>query len=126
MSDFFFNAHSWWQYVVLVAVVVSLVFAFRSPVMSATAERVYRITAVAVDIQVALGLVVWIVNSGWALGLTQGWLHPILGLAALGALHVFIARARRDPPETANRTVRTGLVIATVLVVAAIGIAEMA
>lgn len=89
-------------------------------------REVYRITAVAVDIQVALGLVVWIVNSGWALGFTQGWLHPILGLAALGALHTFIARARRGPPETANRKVRTGLMIATVFVVAAIGIAEMA
>ena len=56
----------------------------------------------------------------------QGWLHPILGLAALGVLHAFVGRARKGHPEVANRTVRTGLAIAIVLVVATIGIAEMA
>jgi len=126
MIEFFLTAHVWWQYVVLLAVVVSLVFAFRSPTMDSTAETVYRLTAVAVDIQVALGIVVWASNSGWSLGFVQGWLHPILGLAALGVLHAFIGRARREHPEVANRTVRTGLLIAIALVVATIGIGEMA
>jgi heme A synthase len=126
MIDFFLTAHVWWQYVVLLAVVVSLVFAFRSPMMDPTAESFYRLTAVAVDIQVALGIVVWASNSGWSLGFVQGWLHPILGLAALGVLHAFIGRARREHPEVANRTVRTGLLIVIALVVATIGIGEMA
>jgi len=126
MIDFFLTAHSWWQYLVLAAIVVSLFYAFRSAAMDSTAETVYRITAVVVDIQVALGLVVWLSNSGWSLGFAQGWLHPILGLAALGVLHAFIGRARSGPLEKANRTVRTGLLVAILLVVAAIGIAEMA
>lgn len=126
MTEFFVNAHMWWQYVVLLAVVVSLFFAFRSAMMDSTAETVYRVTAVTVDIQVALGIVIWLANSGWSLGFVQGWLHPILGLAALGVLHAFIGRARKGHPEVANRTVRTGLIIAIVLVVAVIGIAEMA
>lgn len=126
MIDFFLTAHAWWQYVALLAVVVSLVFAFRSAMMDSTSETVYRLTAVAVDIQVALGIVIWLSNSGWSLGLAQGWVHPILGLAALGVLHAFIGKARKGHPEMANRTVRTGLLIAIVLVVAAIGIAEMA
>ena len=126
MTDFLLTAHSWWQYVVLLAVVVSLVFAFRSAMMDSTAETVYRVTAVAVDIQVALGIVLWIIESGWNLGFMQGWLHPILGLAILGVLHASIGRARKGHPEMANRTVRTGLIIAVVLVVATIGIAEMA
>ncbi|HEX6301258.1 MAG TPA: hypothetical protein VF148_12395 [Acidimicrobiia bacterium] len=126
MSEFFLNAHVWWQYVVLVAVVVSLVFAFRTPMMESTAETVYRLTVVAVDIQVALGIVIWLSNSGWSLGFLRGWLHPILGLAALGVLHAFVGRARRGDPELANRTVRTGLLIAIVLIVANIGIGEMA
>lgn len=126
MTDFFVGAHMWWQYVVLLAVVVSLFFAFRSAMMDSTAETVYRVTAVTVDIQVALGLVIWLANSGWSLGFMQGWLHPILGLAALGVLHAFVGRARKGHPEVANRTVRIGLIIAIVLVVAVIGIAEMA
>lgn len=126
MTEFFINAHMWWQYVVLLAVVVSLFFSFRSAMMDSTAETVYRVTAVTVDIQVALGLVIWLANSGWSLNFMQGWLHPILGLAALGVLHAFVGRARKGHPEVANSTVRTGLIIAIVLVVAAIGIAEMA
>ncbi len=126
MTEFFVSAHAWWQYVVLLAVVVSLFFAFRSSMMSSSAETVYRVTAVVVDIQVALGIVIWLANAGWAQGLLQGWVHPILGLAALGVLHAFIGRARKGHPEVANRTVRTGLVIAIILVVAAIGVAEMA
>ncbi len=126
MTDFFVSAHMWWQYVVLLAVILSLFFAFRSAMMDSTAETVYRVTAVTVDIQVALGVVIWLANSGWSLGFVQGWLHPILGLAALGVLHAFVGRARKGHPEVANRTVRIGLIIAIVLVVAAIGIAEMA
>lgn len=125
MEDFFATAHQYWQYVALLAVVVSLVFSFQ-PLMSETAERTYRLTAVAVDIQVALGIVLWLATSGWSLGFAQGWLHPIIGLAALGVVHASVARARKAHPEVAQRTVRTGIIVALVLVVSAIGIAEMA
>lgn len=124
--DFLVTAHAWWQYAVVLAVIVSLVFAFRSAMMDSTAETVYRVTTVVVDIQVALGLIIWIFNEGWSLGFMQGWLHPILGIAAVGVIHAFVKRAREGHPEVANRTVRIGLIIAIVLVVAAIGIGEMA
>lgn len=125
MEDFFATAHQYWQYVTLLAVVVALVLSFQ-PRMSETAERVYRMTAVTVDIQVALGIVLWLAASGWSLGFTQGWLHPVVGIAALGVLHAFVGRARKTHPEMAQRTFRTGIIIALVLVVGAIGIAEMA
>lgn len=125
MEDFFATAHQYWQYVTLLAVVVALVLSFQ-PRMSETAERVYRLTAVTVDIQVALGIVLWLAASGWSLGFTQGWLHPVVGIAALGVLHAFVGRARKTHPEMAQRTFRTGIIIALVLVVGAIGIAEMA
>jgi uncharacterized membrane protein len=125
MEEFFSTAHQYWQYVTLLAVVVALIFSFQ-PRMSETAERVYRLTAVAVDIQVALGIVLWLATSGWDLGFMQGWIHPIVGLAALGVLHAFVARARKAHPEVAQRTFRTGIIIALVLVVGAIGIGEMA
>lgn len=125
MEEFFATAHQYWQYVTLLAVVVALVFSFQ-PRMTETSERVYRLTAVAVDIQVTLGIVLWLASSGWDLGFMQGWLHPIAGITALGVIHVFVGRARKAHPEVAQRTVRTGIIIALVLVVGAIGIAEMA
>lgn len=125
MSEFFFDAHSIWQYVAIASVVISLIFSFQGT-MTQTAERSYRLTAVTVDIQVALGLILWLADSGWSLGLMQGWLHPITGIAAAGVLHVFVGRARVAGAEAGNRVVRVGIIVAVVLVVAAIGIAEMA
>ena len=125
MTDFLINAHSGWQYVVLVALLVSLFFAFRRQEMTSMAENTYRITAVLVDIQVALGLAVWIVTSAWSGDFVQAWVHPIAGLAAIGVLHAFIGKARKDESGNANRIVRNGLIIALALVVAAIGIAEV-
>jgi hypothetical protein len=87
---------------------------------------VYRVTAVLVDIQVTLGLLLWLTSSGWSLGFMQGWLHPILGMAAVGAIHAVVSQARRLDPAEANRRVRLGLIAVVVLVVAAIGVAEMA
>lgn len=126
MTDFVLNAHAGWQYVAILAVVVSLVFAYRSLEMSSTAETTYRVTAVVVDIQVALGIIAWIAVSGWELGFLQGWVHPIAGIAAVGVLHAFIGRARKAERSQANTIVRTGMLIAVVLVLVAIGIGEMA
>ncbi|HEX6220679.1 MAG TPA: hypothetical protein VF115_06265 [Acidimicrobiia bacterium] len=125
MTEFFFDAHSVWQYVTLAAVVVALVFSFQTE-MTPTSERVYRLTAVVVDIQVALGMVLWLASSGWSIGLVQGWLHPLVGLAALAVLHAFVARARAAGAEEGNRAFRTGIILAGLLVVSAIGIGEMA
>jgi hypothetical protein len=125
VTEFFFDAHALWQYVALAAVVVALVFSFQAE-MTPTAERVYRLTGVVVAIQVLLGLILWLLSSGWGLGLMQGWLHPLIGIAAVGVINVFAARARRAGAETGNRVFRTGIIIAVVLVVAAIGIGEMA
>ena len=125
MSDFLLNAHAIWQYMVISGVVISLVFSFQS-VMTATAERIYRLTAVAADIQVALGIALWIASSGWDLGFMQGWLHPIVGIAVVAVLHAFMGRGREAGPEDGNKVVRVGLIIAVVLVATAVGIAQMA
>lgn len=125
MTDFLINAHSGWQYVVLAFLVVALFFAFRTKELTPPAETAYRITAVVVDIQVALGIGVWFATSAWNQEFLQAWIHPIAGLAALGVLHAFIGRARKSDREMANVTVRNGLIIAVILVLAAIGIAEV-
>lgn len=127
MSDFLLNAHSGWQYVVLLAVIVAIVFSFRSgPEWGGPATRVYSIAAIAVDIQVTLGIILWIVDEGWSHGFLQSWVHPLAGLAALGVIHAFLGRARREAGADSHRLVRTGFIIALVLVVVAIGIGEMA
>lgn len=121
MTDFFLNAHAGWQYVALAAVVIALIFSFQSE-MTPTAERVYRLAGIAVGIQVLLGLILWFADSGWSLGFMQGWVHPIVGIAAVGVLNVYVGRAREMEPAEANRSVRVGVIITVVLVVTAIAI----
>jgi hypothetical protein len=125
MSEFFLNAHSIWQYVALAAVVIALVFSFQKE-MTPAATIVYRVGSLAVGIQVLLGVVLWFMESGWSLGFGQGWLHPIVGIAAAGFVDVFRGRGVRTGGAEGQRIVRTGFIIVVVLVVAAIGIAEMA
>jgi hypothetical protein len=124
VTEFFTSFHQLWQYVTLFALLVSLVFTFQ-PLMSGRAETTYRMTTVAVDIQVLLGIIVWLGESGWGLGFMQGWLHPIVGLTALGVLHAFVARGRKGHPEVAQRTVRLGIGLTFVLVIVAIVIAAL-
>ncbi len=125
MTDFLINAHSGWQYVALVALLVSLFHAFRGEEMTTSGEATYRITTVVVDIQVALGIAVWTATSAWSGDFIQAWVHPVAGLAALGVLHASIGRARTAERGIANRIARNGLLLALALVVVAIGIAEV-
>lgn len=125
MTEFLLNAHSGWQYLTLIAVGASLGFSFQKT-MTPTSEKVYRISAVVIDIQVALGIVLWLFDSGWSLGFLQGWLHPIVGVAAAGAVHAVVSNARRVDAGEANTRIKYGFLAVLVLVVAAIAIAEMA
>ena len=125
MTDFLTNAHSGWQYIVLIAVVIAIVVSIRSgTAWPGSGARIYAYAAIAVDIQVLLGILLWVTASGWDAGFAQGWLHPIAGLAALGAVHAFIGRARTAADATSHRLVRTGFIIGIVLVLAAIALAE--
>jgi asparagine N-glycosylation enzyme membrane subunit Stt3 len=126
MRDFILDAHAVWQYVALLSVVVSLVLSFLAAMSSESKMLVYRVTGMAVGIQVLLGIALWIFSEGWSLGFMQGWLHPIIGIAAVGVVNDFVGRARKAEPSETDRVMRTGLIIAVVLVVAAIGIGEMA
>lgn len=125
MTDFFANAHAGWWYVVLAAVLVALVFSFQKE-MSRGATIAYRVGGISVGIQVLLGLVLWFLVSGWSLGFVQGWLHPILGILAAGAVDGFRGRAVRTGGAGGQRIARVGFAITTVLVVIVIGLGEMA
>jgi hypothetical protein len=122
VTHFLIDAHLVWGYVTLFALLVALVLTFTA-LMSPRAEMTYRLTAIIVDLQVTLGVIVWLTDSGWSLGLVQGWVHPIVGLATLGVLHAFVARGRKADPEVAQRTVRLGIGLALTLTLVAIVIA---
>lgn len=120
--------HSEMQYAVLAALVAGVLLAL----WWGRQDRMYRrlpftLVMVVVDLQVLVGIILWVEGAGWQLGITQGVLHPLLALAALGVGHAALKRARETIEATAAyRLAAIGLSVATALVVLAVIAATLA
>ncbi len=83
----------------------------------------YRAAAVFVDIQVLIGILVWVDGQWWDVRgmFAQSWLHPALAIATLGLTHFGIKRAHdeRWAAEAYGIASRTLLLAAVLLTVAA-------
>ena len=115
------DIHSWLRWLVLLALGGGTIVGF----VSATQKRewndtAYAVAAIIVDVQVALGIILWIFNQGWELGFFIAVIHPILMLAAVAVAHITVKRARTQGGTPAHMTAGIGLAISLVLVVAAI------
>lgn len=126
--DVLTRIHPWTGYVVLLVVVAAAWVAFGRARASRELETGFPVAAmVLVDLQVALGIVIYAVDSWWEAGWMMAWAHPLLMLAALGVGHAAIGRARKTRMvDDAWRTVGRGLLATVVLLVAGIGVASAA
>lgn len=119
--DTLVTIHSWFRWVVLAALlgsaVLALVRASRGDSMEGGADRPFAVTAILFDLQVTLGLILWIFDKGWTKGFFIAAVHPLFMLLAVGAFHAFVSRARRT---ASFRVVGVGAVVALAIVVAAI------
>ncbi|HYU20832.1 MAG TPA: hypothetical protein VEQ11_19265 [Chloroflexota bacterium] len=114
--------HSFWRWAVLLAAVVGLVGSFGGwlgvlPPLAA-ARRAAAVYTIALDIQVLLGLVLW-VGKGWY-GVPGFYRleHPTIMLLALVVAHAGQIVARRAAqPTAAARSVAFGTAVSLVLVV---------
>lgn len=122
--DTLVTVHSLVRWVVLVALVAAAGLALtRSRAGAAWAEgadRPFAIASVLFDIQLTLGIILWIGTQAWSDNLFIGVIHPLGMIAAAGVLHVFIGRARKAASAQSYRTVLIGLAATVVLVLLAI------
>ena len=127
MSETLFQIHQVVGYVVSLVVLISALMAFsRAKDAREFSKGPYVGAMVLLDIQVLLGLVLYGVEAYWEADPMIAYVHPLLGLAALGAGHGLLGRARKQQMAVeAHRTAGRGLVIAFVLVMAAIGVATV-
>jgi hypothetical protein len=87
----------------------------------------YTGAMVLLDIQVLLGIVLYIVLGAWDRDALVAYVHPLLGLVALGIGHAFVGRASKlQQVVDAHRTAGRGLMGALVFVLAGVVVATIA
>ena len=109
-------------YFVFLAVLVATVLAFRTAKGQAPVSRLSSMKLVLLDIHVTIGIVFYVVGEWYGADILTAVVHPLLAVAALGAGHVGLGRARR---ENNSRHAAKGLAAALLLVTAAIGVVSM-
>lgn len=99
MADALVTTHSIVRWFVVVAMFASVVAGITLSVRKETWSMGYvRVVTMAVglfDLQVLLGILVWVTNKGWELGTFLGFIHPLGMILAAGLAHVAAARLKR-------------------------------
>jgi hypothetical protein len=95
------TAHSivrWFVIVGLLATVVAGATLWaRKEAWSMGYSRVVDVAVGLFDLQVLLGILVWVTNKGWDLNVFLAYLHPLGMVAAAAVAHIAAARLKRQP-----------------------------
>ena len=113
--------HSWTRWLVLAALLGAIVLGYLR--FRANAEwnpYVHQVGVMVIDIQVAIGAVIWLFYDGAKRGFFYAVLHPVAMLLALGVAHAGfgIAKRRNEPKSWLIAT--SAYVVALLLIIAAI------
>lgn len=93
--------HSLWRWLVVVGALAALVgtlVARRGGAPSWT-MRVAKFYSIALDIQVLLGVIIWVGRSWWVGDAFFAYIHPVTMILALGMAHMGTGRERRAQAE---------------------------
>jgi hypothetical protein len=122
MGDALQLIHTNAGYLVYLVLLIATLLAFRTVEGAAPVSRFSVLTMVLLDIHVTVGIIFYLTGGWYSADFLISVAHPVLAIAALGAGHVGIGRARR---ENNARLAAKGLAAALVLVTAAIGVASV-
>jgi hypothetical protein len=120
MDSVLLQAHSGWRYLVIIVGVVALIKLlaglFGGSRWGKLDQQVSLAFLVVMDIQLLLGLVLWIAKQGWSmLGPLRGWEHPMTMILAVAATHITYNRLKRASDGDKYRLAVVGFGIAGVL-----------
>jgi len=79
--------------------------------------RIVSVTLGMIDLQVALGLLVWITKEGWNLPVFRAYIHPAGMLLAIAIAHVAAGRAKKQAGYGGVRIAAAGLLTALAIIV---------
>lgn len=129
MTSIVLQAHSGWRYLVILVVVLAIAKSLYSLLSGGRWSKVDQtlgmLTPIMFDIQVLLGLVVWIMGSYWSVGNpTAAWEHPVTMLLAAAAAHIAWTRAKKASVDRAKfQSTAYGYLVAALLL--AVGVARI-
>jgi hypothetical protein len=128
VEDVLFQVHRALGYGISVLVLVAAFVAFgRAKNGQEFTSGLYRGVFGLLALHVVLGIVLYAVLGSWDTVALVAYVHPVLGVVALGAGQALLGRARRmQMAADAHRAAGRALVVTLVLVLAAIGVVSAA
>lgn len=113
--------HSWTRWLVLVALIGGVVIGvLRYRSRAEWDPSFFQLAVMVVDIQVAIGLVIWIFDNGWSETFFFKVIHPVFMLLALGVAHMGLAISKKRKELRSWLIIAGSLAASLVLIVGAI------
>lgn len=108
MPDWLINIHSVFRWVVLLAALGAISLAVMSArggrPWDALSDRLSLIFTITMDIQLLIGIVLWVMEQRWTGDAVLSFLHPLAMLVAVGLAHVGRVRSDRASGASARGT----------------------
>ena len=116
--DVLVTVHSWVRWLVLLALLAGTILGiYRYRARAAFEPSLFQLAVMTVDIQVAIGIVIWIVDDGWSETFFFKVLHPAFMLVALAVAHIGLAVAKRRNDARSNLVAGGASLVALLLIV---------
>ncbi|HEX9990256.1 MAG TPA: hypothetical protein VGE45_17490 [Chloroflexia bacterium] len=124
--DWLIEVHSVFRWVVLLVALAAITLAVLSALgrreWDAVNDRTAFFFTLAMDLQLLIGVILWVVEGRWSSSKTAlSWLHPLAMIAAVGLAHVGRVRSDRAT-ASADRGRQAAIFFAASLVVVIIAI----
>ncbi|MGE3910639.1 MAG: hypothetical protein AB7K36_14855 [Chloroflexota bacterium] len=119
------HAHSFWRYIVLIAAVVAFFGALGGWLGSLpprqTARRAGLLYVIAIDLQAAMGIILWLLRGGLSQERPFRLEHPLIMILAVAAIHIGQVLAKRSASDKgAARIMAIAVAISLILVLVGI------
>ncbi len=126
MTELLLQIHPWVGYAVSILVLVAALVAFKRAKDGREFEAgLFRVAYILLSLQVLTGIVLYGLGGYWDAAPLIAYVHPVVGIVALGIGQALLGRARKTQMAAdAHRLAGRGLVITLVLILVSIGVAS--
>ncbi|MEA2001522.1 MAG: hypothetical protein U9N84_06510 [Actinomycetota bacterium] len=115
------TVHSWVRWLVLVALLAGVVIGLdRYRRRAVWKSGLFQIGVMTIDVQVSIGIVIWIYDDTWSETFFFKVVHPSFMLAALVVAHLGLALAKRRADVRSNLVSGGSFVVTLALIIGAI------